>query len=133
ARAIAMKMSKSNPQSAIFMTDTAEQVEQKIKKAYCPEGVIEENPLLAYCKYLLFERFPTLTIVRPEKYGGTVTFSSYDELCSAYAAKQIHPLDLKAAVAKGINELLEPVRQHFATNPKAKELLAAVQSYQVTR
>jgi len=34
-RAIAMKMSKSNPDSAIFMTDSVEDVNRKIKKAYC--------------------------------------------------------------------------------------------------
>jgi len=30
------KMSKSNPDSAIFMEDTPEEVKKKIKKAYCP-------------------------------------------------------------------------------------------------
>ncbi len=34
-------MSKSNPDSAIFMNDSAENVERKINKAYCPEGEIE--------------------------------------------------------------------------------------------
>ena len=31
------KMSKSIPDSAIFMEDSAKEVERKIKKAYCPE------------------------------------------------------------------------------------------------
>jgi tyrosyl-tRNA synthetase len=29
-------MSKSNPDSAIFMEDTVEEVKKKIKKAFCP-------------------------------------------------------------------------------------------------
>lgn len=33
------KMSKSDPDSAIFMEDTAEDVKRKIKKAYCPPEV----------------------------------------------------------------------------------------------
>jgi tyrosyl-tRNA synthetase len=33
-------MSKSDPDSAIFMEDTAEDVRRKIKKAYCKEGVV---------------------------------------------------------------------------------------------
>ena len=31
------KMSKSNPDSAIFMEDSAEDVDKKIKKAFCKE------------------------------------------------------------------------------------------------
>lgn len=51
-RATAMKMSKSNPDSAIFMTDTPEQVANKIKKAFCPEKQTSENPILEYYKYI---------------------------------------------------------------------------------
>jgi hypothetical protein len=32
-------------------------------------------------------------------------------------------------VAKVINELIEPVRRHFQTDPQAKALLKKVQSY----
>ena len=39
------KMSKSDPDSAIFMEDKAEDVTRKLKGAYCPEGIVEENPL----------------------------------------------------------------------------------------
>ena len=34
-------MSKSNPESAIFMEDSAEDVARKLKKAYCPEKIVE--------------------------------------------------------------------------------------------
>jgi tyrosyl-tRNA synthetase len=47
-------MSKSNPDSAIFMEDTVKDVERKIKKAYCPEKVVEGNPILDYCKNIVF-------------------------------------------------------------------------------
>lgn len=33
-------MSKSIPDSAIFMEDTVEDVNRKIKKAFCPEKII---------------------------------------------------------------------------------------------
>ena len=48
------KMSKSDPKSSIFMTDTPEEVEKKIKKAFCEEGNIENNPILEYFKYILY-------------------------------------------------------------------------------
>jgi len=41
----------------------------------------------------------------------------------------LHPNDLKPAVAKAINELIEPVRRHFETNPQAKALLKTIEGY----
>ena len=131
--AVAKKMSKSNPDSAIFMTDTPEEVARKMKKAYCPEGIVEDNPVLEYCKYLLFERFDTLTIKRPEKYGGTVTYSSYKELEEDFVAKKLHPMDLKQMASTYVDMLLQPVRDHFATNDAARKLKEQVESFQVTR
>ena len=132
-RAIAMKMSKSKPDSAIFMTDTEEEVKRKILKAYCPEGKAEENPVLEYCNYIIFEKKSSLTIERPEKFGGTVTYPSYKSIETAFVQRQLHPADLKNAVAREINLLLSPVRQHFEKNASAKKLKELVESYQITR
>ncbi len=125
-RAIEMKMSKSKPESAIFMTDSREEVEHKIKKAFCPEKIVEDNPILDYCRNIVFEKFKSLEIERPEKFGGNVTYHSYAELESDFAAGKLHPMDLKNATALKINELLEPVRRHFERNTKAKKLLQEV-------
>ncbi len=129
---IELKMSKSKPNSAIFMTDTEEQVNKKIRKAYCPEKQIENNPIIEYCRYIIFQKYKTLKIERPEKYGGDLEVT-YDELVSKYRSGEIYPLDLKNAVAKYLNEMIEPVRKHFNKNEKAKELLEKVRSYQITR
>jgi len=132
-RAIAMKMSKSDPDSAIFMMDSEVEIQRKFKKAYCPEGQKEDNPILEYCQYIVFEKVSELVIERPEKFGGNVTFKTYQELEDAFIKKQLHPMDLKTAVAKSINLLLEPVRQHFEKNKAAKALYEKVKSFQVTR
>ena len=132
-RAISMKMSKSNPESAIFMTDSEAEIIAKFKKAYCPEKQAQENPILEYCKYILFEKYPTLAIKRPEKFGGDVEFNSYSELEEAFVAGKVHPLDLKMAVASYINDILKPVREYFEQNKEAKRLKELVDSYQVTR
>ncbi len=132
-RGIALKMSKSKPDTAIFMTDTEDDIKRKIKKAYCPEGDINENPILEYCKYMIFEKFNQLVIERPEKWGGNLEFNSYEELESAFDKKELHPMDLKTGVAQKINELIAPVREHFEKDPKAKELLEKVKSYQITK
>jgi tyrosyl-tRNA synthetase len=132
-RKIALKMSKSKPDTAIFMTDSKEEVFEKFKKAYCPEGQEEDNPILEYAKYIIFERFKKITIKRPEKFGGNITVESYDELRSLFIKKEIHPLDLKNTIAEYINELLEPIRKHFKTSKKARELEKQVLSYETTR
>lgn len=132
-RTIELKMSKSIPDSSIFMTDSYEDIKRKINRAWCPEGEIEENPILEYCKYILFEKYKTILIDRPEKWGGKITLNSYDELVEKYRKKDIHPMDLKATVIKLINQILEPVRKHFETNSEAKKLLEEVKSFQITR
>jgi len=133
SRVIALKMSKSNPDSAIFMTDSTEDIKRKIGKAWAPEGIIKENPILEYCKYILFESFDGLTIERPDKFGGTVTYKTYAELEQDYASKALHPMDLKNAVIQKLDALLTPIRRHFEENEEAASLLKQVQSFQVTR
>lgn len=132
-RTIELKMSKSNPDSAIFMTDSEEDVKRKSEKAWCPEGVVKENPVLEYVRYVLFESLKTVTVERDERFGGDITFESYEDLEKTYGKKEIHPQDLKTTVAKLLNELLTPVREHFEKNPYAKNLLTQVQSFSVTR
>lgn len=132
-RKIEIKMSKSKPNTAIFMTDTEEDVYRKFKKAYCPEGKVEDNPILEYMRYIVFEKFKGITIERPEKFGGNVFFENYSDLEKVYVKKEIHPLDLKNSCAKYINELLIPVREYFKKNKKAKKLLEQVRGFQVVR
>ena len=131
-RTVALKMSKSNPDSAIFMDDVPEEVLRKISKAYCPEKQVHENPILEYCKYLVFEKFSSITIKRPAKFGGNKEICSYDELVQVYSQGLIHPLDLKTAVADYVNQILEPVQKKLSKGKGAK-LAEQVRSFQVTR
>jgi tyrosyl-tRNA synthetase len=132
-RAIAMKMSKSNPDSAIFMDDSEAEIKRKVNKAYCQEGVVKDNPVLDYCKYIIFEKFKNLKIERPTKFGGDLKISSYQELEDLFAKKQLHPVDLKNTVSDKLIELLKPVKMHFIKNKKARELHDKVKSFQITR
>lgn len=64
------KMSKSNPDSAIFMEDSTEEVNRKIKKAFCPEKIINGNPILDYCKNIIFGARNEIEIIRSPQNGG---------------------------------------------------------------
>jgi tyrosyl-tRNA synthetase len=132
-RAIKLKMSKSKPDTAIFMTDTEEDISRKLGKAWCPVGQVSENPIMEYCKYIVFEKFDKYQIRRPEKFGGDLEVHSYEELEELYSQGKVHPLDLKKATAYYINELVKPVREHFEKDTKAKKLKEQVKSFRVTR
>lgn len=132
-RAIEMKMSKSNPDSAIFMTDSREEIARKIKGAYCPDRQVSENPVMEYCRYILFEKFSSMKIERPEKYGGNLEVASYPELERLFSEGKLSAVDLKSSVVEHVDRLISPVRKHFEIDPHARELKELVDSFQVTR
>lgn len=53
-------------------------------------------------------------------------------LLACIPAPQIHPSDLKPAVADALNAILQPVRDHFSRGD-AKKLLETVRKYKTTR
>ncbi len=129
AAMIDMKMSKSDPTSSINIHDTPDSVKQKIKKAYCPPEKENEgsNPMLMMAKYVIFPRFNRIDIERPEKYGGNVSYESYEALTEDYFSGKLSPVDLKAGIADGINKTLAPVSEFFSAHPenydKVQEIL----------
>ncbi|CAL0316216.1 unnamed protein product [Lupinus luteus] len=127
------KMSKSDPLSSIFMEDEEAEVNLKIKKAFCPPKVVEKNPCLEYVKYLILPWFNEFKVERSAANGGDKTFKNFEELAADYESGELHPADLKSALSKSLNKILEPVRVHFKTDKDAKELLKRVKAYRVTK
>lgn len=178
-----IKMSKSSPDSCIYIHDSEEEIKRKIKKAFCPEKVVNGNPIIDICKYIIFpeleswkfgneenskdlqkniidkedekigikkeenskdlqknfvsgeeEKFgiknksfsnedlqKSFIIERPEKFGGNVVLNSFEDLEKQFSDGKIHPLDLKSAVAKYLNNSLISVREYFAKHPENYE------------
>lgn len=128
-----MKMSKSIPSSAIYMTDNEEEIKKKISSAFCPEGEIAFNPLMDWAKYLVFINDKSkLEIKRPEKFGGNKTYKSYEELEKDFAEKKLHPMDLKNAMSTKLVEILQPAIEHFK-QPKIKKLKEEMDKLIITR
>ncbi len=132
-KSIELKMSKSIPDSAIFMTDSEADIKRKITGAYCLEADIAENPVLEICKYIIFESNKSFSIERPEKWGGDLEFSSYEELETSFVEKKLHPMDLKTATATYLNSMLEPIRKNLEKNKTAQQLAEEIKSFKVTR
>jgi len=130
---IESKMSKSMPESSIFVHDTEKEIKEKIAKAFCEPKNIENNPLLDYAKHLIFPKYNEMQIEREKKFGGNISFNSYIELENAFRNAELHPLDLKNSVAFYLNEMIKPIREHFEKNPKAAKLYAQIKETKTTR
>lgn len=128
---ISSKMSKSKPSTAIFVHDSTEEIKKKVMTAFCPEKQ-PENPVMEYSRHLVFRRFGRMKIERAKKFGGDAEFFSYDELEAAYRRGDVHPLDLKNAVAHSLDLMIAPIRSHFEKG-RAKELYDVVRKQDVTR
>ena len=108
------KMSSSEAGSKIDILDDEKTVERKINSAYCEPGDVK-NGVLAFVKYAIMplkqDKKAKFIIERPEKFGGNVEYEEYKTLEKDYAIKKLHPQDLKKAVAKEVNKLLNSVRK----------------------
>ncbi|XP_075160705.1 tyrosyl-tRNA synthetase [Haematobia irritans] len=121
------KMSSSEQDSKIDLLDSPANVKKKLKKAFCEPGNVADNGLLSFVKHVLFSLFKEgegFEINRAEENGGDMTFNNYVDLEQYFAESKLHPGDLKAAVEKYINKLLEPIRKEFE-KPELQKLCAA--------
>ncbi|GAX14019.1 tyrosyl-tRNA synthetase [Fistulifera solaris] len=142
------KMSKSDPDSAIFMEDTTEDVERKILQAYCPAVEEQEstsstsneevdagkasmhltvdnlkNPCLDYIQHIIFSP-PGATFTAAGQ-----TFTDFAAVKDAFLAEAITEEALKRGLINELNRLLQPVRDHFTNDANAKHLLEQVQQF----
>ena len=89
------KMSKSDPDAAIFMEDTEAEVNRKIKKAYCPEKLLQEetvndkgvketktNGCIEYVKYLVLPKMGKFEV--EFQAGGSKTYTQFEEVVADY-------------------------------------------------
>ena len=104
----------------ISMEDSTADIEEKVNAAFCPptrdpeadgEGNERENPVLQLFQYHVFPRFESVTVERPDEYGGNVTYEEYEVLADALDRGDLHPADAKGALAAALDELVAPGRE----------------------
>lgn len=130
---ISSKMSKSKPETSIFVHDSHDLIMKKVNSAYCPPKVLDGNALIEYSKYIIFRKRKSLRVERPAKYGGNVEFFSSGELEEAYSAGRLHPADLKKGAGEALDGIISPIREHFVKDPSARKLFEAVRAAETTR
>jgi len=93
--------------------NTDDEIRTKIKKAWCEEANIKNNPLLDISKNVILHEFDEMKVERPEKFGGDVNYTDYNQLESDFAAKKLHPTDLKQTVGNYLVKVVSPIRDNL--------------------
>mmetsp|Transcript_89835 Transcript_89835/g.256848 ORF Transcript_89835/g.256848 Transcript_89835/m.256848 type:complete len:544 (-) Transcript_89835:417-2048(-) len=134
------KMSKSDPDSAIFMEDSKDDIIRKINAAYCPLKpevekatadqseirLVEDdlkNPCLDYIEHIVMS-LPEATFTA----AGT-TYQEFEQVKADFLSEKLSEAALKEGLIEAVEELVAPVRNHFTDNPEAKALLERIQQY----
>ncbi|GKY90289.1 hypothetical protein MPSEU_000003000 [Mayamaea pseudoterrestris] len=151
------KMSKSDPNSAVFMEDSADDVERKILSAYCPsrletlEGVERDTTVTDTTDHNDVEdagkasmhltvdnlKNPCLDYIHHIIFSAPnatftadeIVYKDYASVEAAFLSGDMSEDSLKRGLIDALNHLLEPVRSHFINDPEAKRLLECVQQY----
>jgi tyrosyl-tRNA synthetase len=111
------KMSKSDPGSAITVPSTTEEVGVRIAGAFCPAKEVDGNPVVEAVRFIVFPWEGRFVVERAPKHGGPVTFEDEATFVAAWKDGQLHPQDVKAAVASALDRLIAPSRRYFADHP----------------
>ena len=117
------KMSKSDPNAGVFIHNSDDEIRTKIKKGFCEEGSIENNPVLEIAKNVIFHEFDTISIERPEKFGGNVSYDNFASMESDFAQKKLHPSDLKQAVGESLVKIISPIREKLSLSEELSNLI----------
>ena len=104
------KMSKSDPNSGVFIHNSDDEIKKKINKSWCEEANIENNPLLEISKSVIFHEYKEMKVERPEKFGGNISYTNYNQLEKDFAEKKLHPGDLKQTVGNYLVKVVAPIR-----------------------
>ncbi|MEK6840859.1 MAG: tyrosine--tRNA ligase [Nanoarchaeota archaeon] len=107
------KMSSSVKESFISIRDSKESIKEKINRAYCKQGDVLNNPIIAIARLIIFPMFDAI-VIRGDKDRGEEEkiFKSYHELEDAFERGNLHPLNLKNAVAEYLETVIAPIRKN---------------------
>lgn len=121
------KMSKSKPDSAIFVHDSYLEIGNKIKKAYCPAidknlsyednlNIQNLNPLLNWSQLMILPSGKTITIEKLESSQEAKTYSDIITLREDYMKGEIFPTELKKAITITLSSWFLPIHQWSLEN-----------------
>ncbi len=120
-----VKMSSSDPNSNIDILDNDKTISKKIGKCYCLDRETE-NTLFPLLDMILFPVLAKLKlsfdIDRPEKYGGILSYSSFEVLKRDFEEGKLVSADLKSGISSNIIKIISQIRNEFESEDN-KQLL----------
>jgi tyrosyl-tRNA synthetase len=126
------KMSKSDPESSIWMEDSEEDIYRKIKNAYCPQGTtcprecaegLSINPCLDYLRHIIFS-FPGSSFE-----VGEHVYTDFESVKNDFLSGKLSEETFKNSLALALNKIIQPVRDHFIYDDNARNLLSLIKEY----
>lgn len=120
---ILVKMSKSEPDSGVFIHNSDDEIKKKISKAWCEEANTQNNPLLEIARTIIFHEFNEMNVERPEKFGGNISYTDYNQLETDFAEKKLHPGDLKQTVGSYLEKIISPIREKLNLSEELHEII----------
>lgn len=111
-----IKMSKSIPETAIFLHDSKEEIKKKVRMAYCPPDDTEVNPVFSILENVVYPYLIRRNLefrVVNVKTGSESIYTSLDDVKRDYLAGNLHPLDLKSAVSEYLWLMVKPVSEYL--------------------
>lgn len=112
---IELKMSKSKPETSIFVHDSPSEIETKVMKVFCPPKDTLYNPVLDWTIHLILP-------IKGEIKIKNKIYEEKNELIQDYKQELIHPLDLKESFIKELTEIIKPIYNYFCNKKILQEL-----------
>jgi len=116
------KMSKSDPNSGIFINDSDEIITKKINKSWCELGKLYDSPLVDIVESIIFPKLKEIEIeIRDEHLR--LVFKNFQEFQDELYKEKIHPADFKDAVAGSLIEIISPLREKLQLDDELENLI----------
>jgi tyrosyl-tRNA synthetase len=131
------KMSASDPNSKIDILDTPDMIKKKVSKALCVPKEVEGNGVIAFVEHVLLpiadlKGKAEFVVERKGKGAGEssqeeaalapLVYSDIAKLKDDYANDILTPQLLKAAVTRGLTDILAPVHAKFASDKEWQDV-----------
>ena len=81
----------------------------------------EANPLLEIARQIIFHENKEITVERPEKFGGNVTYTGFEQMHADFANSKLHPGDLKETVSS--DSYCTGLAQKFSISDEARRTI----------
>jgi tyrosyl-tRNA synthetase len=120
------KMSKSDPSSAILLHDDASRMRKKMKKHAYLDPEHDESTVYELIEHIILPEFDTLQVTPNPKFGEPSSWNDLSSIRSAVASGELHPLDVKFAVADALSSGLATLTAHFESEPEKLDAVSEI-------